>query len=98
MAFFLTRKAKTDLKDIARYTQKEWGIRQRDIYLSIIDRAFRLLSDFPEKGQSCDYIRNGYLKYYVGKHIVFYCIVSPSEDIEIVRILHQSMDIRRQFY
>lgn len=97
MAFFLTRRAKADLKDIARYTQKEWGVKQRDIYLIKIDRVFRILSDFPEKGRSCDHIRNGYLKCGVGKHNVFYRKIS-SKDIEIVRILHERRDIENQFY
>ncbi|AFL83439.1 plasmid stabilization system protein [Belliella baltica DSM 15883] len=92
MAFFLTKKAKDDLKTIARYTHKEWGIRQRDNYLKQLDDVFFSLSIAPEKGLKCDYIRLNYRKFWVGRHIVFYLLID-NLDIEIVRILHESMDI-----
>lgn len=92
MGFFLTNKAKNDLKEIARYTQKEWGIKQRDAYLKLLDNAFFSLSFNSEKGISCDQIREGYRKFFVTSHIIFYREVAHSE-IEIVRILHQSMDV-----
>lgn len=91
MAFYLTRKAKADLKDIARYTQKQWGVKQRNIYLTRIDDAFRDLSNDPDKGRTCDDIRQGYLKYRVGKHVIFYRKINTT-DIEIVRVLHERMD------
>lgn len=91
MAFFLTQKAKADLKDIARYTQKTWGIAQRNIYLTQIDSTFHNLAINPKMGFSCDYIRAGYFKFRVGKHFIFYRIADS--DIEIVRILHERMDI-----
>ena len=94
MAFFLTQRAKADLKSIASYTQKKWGIKQRNTYLTQIDTAFHVLSDNPIKGFNYDYIRQGYFKYRVGKHLIFYRIVNL--DIEIVRILHERMDIEQR--
>ncbi len=44
MAFQLTTKAKEDLKNIARYTQENWGIKQRNIYLKQIDDVFHAIS------------------------------------------------------
>ena len=92
MNFYLTRKAKADLKSIARYTQKQWGVHQRNIYLSQVDGAFHDLSEMPGKGRKCDHIRAGYWKYKVGKHFIFYRSINKKE-IEIVRILHERMDI-----
>ena len=92
MAFYLTRKAKADLKDIARYTQKKWGMKQRDIYLNQIDEAFHDLSNDPDKGRNCEHIRQGYLKYRIGKHFIFYRMIDVN-DVEIVRVLHERMDI-----
>jgi len=91
LAFYLTHKAKADLKDIARYTQRQWGVKQRNIYLTQLDDAFHSLADEPDKGRSCDDIRPGYLKYRVSKHFVFYRMVESS-DIEIVRVLHERMN------
>jgi toxin ParE1/3/4 len=93
VAFFLTNKAKTDLKNIARYTHQEWGISQRNFDLTQIDQAFYLLAQLPDHGRKCDDIREGYRKYKVGKHVVFYRLVE--EDIEVVRILHERMDFEQ---
>ena len=90
--FHLTRKAYEDLKGIAVYTQENWGKSRRIIYLKMMDDAFRELSDNPGQGRKIDDIRKGYYKYRIGKHIFFYRLVSEN-DIEIVRILHQRMDI-----
>jgi toxin ParE1/3/4 len=89
-SFKLTNKAKSDLLSIGRYTKKEWGIAQRNSYLKEIDEMFNLLGDNPEMGKHCDYIHEGYLKFYIGKHVIFYRI--NNHIIEIVRILHESMD------
>ena len=90
--FFLTSKAYEDLKSIAIYTQETWGISQRNIYLKMMDDAFNELSSDPNRGRKIDNIRTGYYKYKIGKHFIFYRLVSES-DIEIIRILHQKMDI-----
>ena len=90
--FRLTRKAYEDLKGIAVYTQENWGKSQRGIYLKMIDDAFHELSAHPGHGKKIDDIREGYFKYRIAKHIIFYRMVSK-KDIEIVRILHQRMDV-----
>lgn len=91
--FFLTRKAKDDLLNIARYTEKTWGRAQRNTYLTNLDQAFQAISASPQIGKACDYIRAGYFKYAVGKHLVFYRLVD-NDKIEIVRILHERMDLK----
>jgi toxin ParE1/3/4 len=91
MSFHLTKKAKDDLKNIAIYTQKTWGKQQRNIYLDQIDSVFHLISKPHNKGKSCDDIRQGYFKYIINKHIIFYHQVNESE-VQITRILHEKMD------
>ena len=95
MSFYLTEKAKSDLKGIGRYTQETWGCKQRNIYLQKIDNVFYDLADQPDKGRNCDDIRKGYRKYGIGKHFIFYRSVD-NETIEIVRILHGNMDIEKR--
>ncbi len=92
MPIFLSRSAKAELKDIARYTEKIWGRHQRNTYLEKIDRTFQELVDRPEKGQRCDDIRRGYRKFPIGKHLIYYRIIKRSH-MEIVRVLHGSMDV-----
>lgn len=73
------------------YTQKEQGIKQRDSHLTQLDIAFHTLADNPNKGRNCDAIRIGCCKFRVKKHFIFYRTID-SNDIEIVRVLHDSMD------
>jgi toxin ParE1/3/4 len=43
--------------------------------------------------EPCDHLRLGYRKYSVVSHLLFFCTMTNG--IEIVRILHQSMDFER---
>jgi toxin ParE1/3/4 len=90
-SFRLTAKAKADLKSIARYTQDTWGREQRNKYLLELDSSLHTLARKPQRGRACDYIRKGYRKYHTGKHFIFYR--QTNKGIEIIRILHESMDI-----
>jgi len=94
--FTLTNKAKADLKSIAVYTQRKWGKDQRKIYIRQFDNTFHMLSETPELGNKCDYIKQGYRKFPVSSHLVFYRSVNQFE-IEFVRILHKRMDAKTQF-
>ncbi|PCH64832.1 MAG: plasmid stabilization protein ParE [Gammaproteobacteria bacterium] len=93
--FSLTEKAKADLKSIAAYTQRKWGKEQRKIYALQFDDAFHLLSDTPAIGNKCAFIKPGYRKFPVSRHLIFYHSVSQSK-IEVVRILHKRMDAKTQ--
>ena len=93
--FRLTNKAKTDLISIARYTQSKWGKQQRNIYLQSIDQIFHKISSNPNLGQNCDYVCEGYKKYPLGQHLIFYKQETAGE-ILISRILHKQMDAKEQ--
>lgn len=93
-SFYLTHAAKTDLKEIGRYTRKQWGAAQRDKYLTMLDGCFQDLAAQPLRGQDCSDIRAGYRKYNAGSHVIFYRQASDAA-IEIVRILHGRMDTER---
>jgi toxin ParE1/3/4 len=90
-AYRLTNKAIEDLRSIARYTEQTWGREQRNKYLSKFDASFQMLVHEPELGRACDEIRQGYRKHHVGRHLIFYRLIASR--IEIIRILHDSMDI-----
>ncbi len=92
MALFrLTELALKDLRSIGRYTQNTWGREQRNIYLKRLDDCFQFLGQQPQRGKACNDIRLGYRKYHVGRHVIFYRIAF--EGIEIIRILHERMDV-----
>ncbi|MCK7547719.1 type II toxin-antitoxin system RelE/ParE family toxin [Marinobacter koreensis] len=88
--FKLSRKAKTDLRSIARHTETKWGREQRNHYILQFDHCFHLLKDNPKLGQTCFEISPNYRQYPLGSHIIFYKI-SLDSDVEIIRILHERM-------
>ncbi len=90
--FRVSKKAQSDLISIARYTELQWGVLQRNYYLKEIDNCFNQLAMHPEMGIACDDVRTGYRKFPHGSHLIFY---RQGEDqiVEIIRILHKSMDV-----
>ena len=93
--FSLTEAAKNDMKKIARFTQKRWGREQRNHYLKTLDDCFQQLSNNPNMGMDCGGIRPGYHKFPTGSHVVYYRSETNGQ-IEIVRILHENMDVNTQ--
>ncbi|MCB1649189.1 MAG: type II toxin-antitoxin system RelE/ParE family toxin [Pseudomonadales bacterium] len=51
--FRLSKKAKDDLLNIARYTERRWGRKQRRDYLLQLDNAFHAVAKNPELGRAC---------------------------------------------
>jgi len=95
-AFNLTVAAKTDLREIALFTQRRWGNEQRNVYLKQFDDSFWLLAENPDIGKSCDKIREGYRNSPQGSHVTFYQ-QTASQQIRIIRIFYKSMDVNPIF-
>jgi len=95
--FALTHKAKADLRAIAIFTEEQWGVKQRNLYIKQFDDTFHLLAASPALGKSCDDIMPGYRKFPQGSHVIFYKDGSDSV-INTVRILHKSMDVEIQIH
>ncbi len=91
--FKLTLKAKADLKTVGCYTQKRWGIRQRNKYLASLDARMHWLVENPQLGKKRDDIKSGYLSYQEGRHVIFYR--QTDDNIEIIGVLHQRMDFEQ---
>jgi toxin ParE1/3/4 len=91
--YFLTNKAVEDLAAIWEYTYNTWSERQADKYHEMLTSSFQEILDQPELGKQYREIDTNVMGLRVGKHIVFYRIV-PSNDIEVIRILHQRMDLK----
>lgn len=79
------------MEDIWLYTYQEWSFEQANIYHEKITDAFDMLVSKRKQGRNINSVRSGYLKIAVGEHFIFYKKVSF--EIEIIRVLHQRMDI-----
>ena len=79
----------SDIDSIWDYTAETWGADQADRYTDDIQNACEALAVGLKKGRDVD-VRDGYLKYAVGKHFVFF--VMAGDGIAVIRVLHQQMD------
>jgi len=85
--------AKSDLRDIYRYSFKNHGEAQADKYLESLYDVFDTIGNNPEIGLLPKFDTDSQLRKFPAlKHIIFYKI-SISE-VEIRRIFHSSRDIK----
>ena len=91
--YFLTNKAVEDLSKIWEYTYEVWSEGPADKYYELLTSSFQEIVQNPEIGKKYDEIDSGILGLRVGKHIIFYRVVQP-RDIQILRILHQRMNLK----
>lgn len=92
--YVLTPRARRDLREIWDYSAEQWGAAQADRYIRLIAAACEALAIGRAKGRSAEAIRRGYFRQTVGSHVLFYR-ARKRGGIEIVRILHQRMDVER---
>lgn len=95
MNYVIKRSALTDLKDIARYTRKTWGREQEQIYIQCIFDAFEKIATRDAFTVECSHIKAGCLKCKVNHHLIFFQWLTDGRP-EIIRILHEEMDIPMQ--
>ena len=88
----LRPRAESDLEDIWLYTRDRWSVEQAESYLRTLFEAFADLASGARVGRVSD-VRNGYLKYTVGSHLIYY--VQAAGRVEVVRVLHERMDVTR---
>lgn len=92
--YLLSPAAQADLGQIWDYTNDRWDANQADTYLRDLQRAIELAAASPRIGTACEEIRPGYRKLAAGAHVLFYR-VTPDGVIDVVRVLHQRMDVER---
>jgi toxin ParE1/3/4 len=77
----LTQLAQKDIQSIWEYTVEQSSVSQADKYIDGLLACFELIAKGTTQGISINFIRHGYKKTLYGRHI------------EIIRVLHASMDI-----
>ncbi len=93
--YLLSNKAVYDLSKIWEYTYEVWSENQADKYY------FELLVDCQELaenhlfGKNYDLINKDLFGYQSGRHLIFYRVLDSSK-IEIIRILHSRMDLKKR--
>lgn len=95
MNYVISYEAGNDLDDIWLYTVDNWSEEQAERYFKLIFEEIDYLCKNPHSATDYGHIRKGYFRSKVKSHLIFFKI-SKSEELEIVRILHQMMDIENQ--
>lgn len=96
MNFKISKEAEKDLQKIWEYTFETWSITQADRYINLIFQEIDYICNSPNYGKDFSYVRKGYLRTKVKSHFIFYKINISKEQLEIIRILHQRMDIENR--
>ena len=91
-AYLLSKRAVSDLEEIWLFTRSRWSVEQADRYYNLIIDEIKYICRDVSSGKSIDHIKKGYRSSKVKSHLIFYRI-SSTNVIEVIRILHESMDI-----
>ena len=84
--------AEADLENIWTYTVETWSEEQAELYHASLTSACDGLARGIKMGRVSN-IREGYFKYAVGLHMIYF--KQRDLGIDIIRVLHQSMDVSR---
>jgi toxin ParE1/3/4 len=87
----ITPRASRDLYDIANYSARAWGNKQKNLYVGKLKARIEWLSENPQLGKVREDIQGGIRSYSEGDHIIFFQI--DGSFIEIIAILHSRMDV-----
>ena len=85
--------AKEDIKNIWLYSFNAWGETQADSYVLDLDQIICKLAQTPTIGVKLEKVKNNYRQYHTKHHLVFYRYTKTT--LEVVRILHEKMDVSR---
>ncbi len=89
----LSPRAENDLEAIYDYTAEHWSVRQARSYLKGLEVTLVGLASGRSIGRDAEF-DNGMMKIIYESHVVYYQVTDL--DINVVRILHTSMDAPRR--
>jgi len=87
----ISAKAVEDLEQIWEYTFEKWSADQADRYYKLLIDEIEFISNDISSGKSMEHIKEGYKASIVKSHMIFFR--RKDEITEIIRILHQKMDV-----
>jgi toxin ParE1/3/4 len=90
--YIISEKALDDINNIWIYTAENWSVEQADRYYNaIIDEIEFIVQKF-ELAHDFEKIRKYYKYSKIKSHLIFFK-KNKSNEIEVVRVLHERMDI-----
>jgi len=89
----ISQKAIEDLEDIWLYAHIKWSREQADRYYNLLIGEIEYLSENFMLGKTVELTRKNYRVTQVKSHLIFYR-KGENDIVEIVRILHQRMNVK----
>lgn len=83
--FRLTPAAQRDLSSIWDFSEGRWDAQQAEIYVREIQAAIERIAVDPRRGRTVDDVREGYRRYAIGNHLLFY--VEREDAVDVIRVL-----------
>lgn len=96
MGYKISINAAEDIEHIWIYTFENWSLAQADRYVELIFDEIEYLAGNPDSGKDFSHIRENYCYSKVRSHLIFYRRIEKQNEIEVIRILHQRMDLGNQ--
>ncbi len=91
----ISKQAINDLNDIWVYTFNKWSKEQADRYYDLIIGEIEFIADNYLIGKSAEQTRKNYRVTKIKSHLIFYK-KAENKIVEVVRILHQRVDIKKR--
>ena len=91
----ISKQAINDLNNIWIYTFHKWSKVQADRYYDLIIEEIEFIADNYLIGKVAEQTRKYYRVTKIKSHLIFYRKIE-NETVEIVRILHQRMDVKKR--
>ena len=87
----ISESAIKDLDGIWEYTYFNWSKELADRYHNLIMNEIEFISENSSFGKPMDHLKEGYFVSYVKSHMIFF--KRKEGIVEIIRILHQKMNV-----
>jgi toxin ParE1/3/4 len=94
MKYRISNQAKDDLHEIWLFTYQNWSVEHADRYFNLIVDEIEFVAQNFMAGKSVELTRKAYRVIKVKSHLIYYR-KTENAIVEIVRILHQRMDIKK---
>lgn len=89
----LVPQARRDLSAIWNFTAEAWGASQADRYVARLVGRMNQAARLQSIGRHCDELYPGLRRTKSGSHFIFF--LGTDDAIQVVRILHEQMDVEQ---
>lgn len=93
--YIISEKALEDINNIWIYTAENWSVEQADRYYNLIIDEIEYIVDNLNMARDFGKIRKSYRYSKVKSHLIFFR-KDKTNEIEVVRVLHERMDIENR--